>query len=550
LSRRPRLALIAFCLAAWLPGLFVLPPSDRDESRFAQATKQMIETGDYVRIMNGSEPRNRKPIGIYWLQAPFAIAARAAGLAQANPIWPYRLPSALGGLAAVLATFELGLVLGADRRRALLAGLMLAGCVILTVETHIAKTDAALTGAVTLTMAMLARAWTGARLRPLHIALFWLAAAACILLKGPIGPMVIALASVTLATSSGRWRWLLALQPGWGLPLMLAAVLPWFAAIGIATQGAFFTDAIGGDLGHKLAGGAEAHGGFPGLHALLLPLLTFPSTAFVLAAVPAAWSRRREPATRFLLAWIVPSWIVFELVPTRLPHYTLPLYPALFLLAALNLDLRPGAAGPGAPLRALGACAALLLGLAALVLPPVLHGAWWLGLPAAFAAIVAGWFAWRGRLLRALAASVLLYACILQVELPSLRPLWIAPRVEAALRRDWPRSNKAGWNVEGHRLAVAGYAEPSLMFLAGTSLSLLPDGRSAAAALATGAADLVLVEAADLPAFEAELARRHRLATELDAISGFNYSRGRWATLSLFVIPRLPVPAPPPPPRR
>ena len=52
----------------WLPGFFSLPPTDRDESRFAQASKQMIETGDYVRIMNGEEPRNRKPIGIYWLQ--------------------------------------------------------------------------------------------------------------------------------------------------------------------------------------------------------------------------------------------------------------------------------------------------------------------------------------------------------------------------------------------------------------------------------------------------------------------------------------------------
>ena len=52
---RPRVVLVLFCLALWLPGLFALPPGDRDESRFAQATKQMIETGNYVRIMNGAE---------------------------------------------------------------------------------------------------------------------------------------------------------------------------------------------------------------------------------------------------------------------------------------------------------------------------------------------------------------------------------------------------------------------------------------------------------------------------------------------------------------
>ena len=79
--RRPYLALLFFCVLLWLPGFFTLPPSDRDESRFAQATKQMLQTSDFVRIMNGTAPRNLKPIGIYWLQAPFAAAARATGLA-------------------------------------------------------------------------------------------------------------------------------------------------------------------------------------------------------------------------------------------------------------------------------------------------------------------------------------------------------------------------------------------------------------------------------------------------------------------------------------
>ncbi|MBV9748528.1 MAG: glycosyltransferase family 39 protein, partial [Acetobacteraceae bacterium] len=69
---RPRACLVLLCLLCWLPGFFTLPPSDRDESRFAQATKQMIETGDLVRIRNGDEERNRKPIGIYWMQLPFA----------------------------------------------------------------------------------------------------------------------------------------------------------------------------------------------------------------------------------------------------------------------------------------------------------------------------------------------------------------------------------------------------------------------------------------------------------------------------------------------
>jgi 4-amino-4-deoxy-L-arabinose transferase-like glycosyltransferase len=277
LDARPRLCLVVLCLLLWLPGFFNLPPTDRDESRFAQATKQMVETGDFVRIMNGIVPRNRKPIGIHWLQAPFAVAARAEGVATQNPIWPYRIPSLLGGIAAVLATYSVGLTLLADRRAAIAAAAMLASCVILTVEAHIAKTDAALLGATTIAIAVLARAWRGDPLRMPEAALFWVAFAVAILIKGPIAPLVVGATIIAASLAARRWRWSLALRPAWGLPLALLLILPWFIAIGIETHGRFFHDAVGGDLGSKLAGGSESHGAPPGLHLLLLPLLVFPA---------------------------------------------------------------------------------------------------------------------------------------------------------------------------------------------------------------------------------------------------------------------------------
>ena len=54
-------------------------------------------------------------------------------------------------------------------------------------------------------------------------------------------------------------------------------------------------------------------------------------------AIPFVWTHRREAAVRFLIAWIVPSWIVFEMIKTKLPHYVLPLFPAIACLAALAL---------------------------------------------------------------------------------------------------------------------------------------------------------------------------------------------------------------------
>ncbi len=558
-TRRPRLLLTLFCLVLWAPGFFTIPPGDRDESRFAQATKQMIETGDFVRIQNGLEARNRKPIGIHWLQVPFAAAARGLGVARENPIWPYRIPSALGGLAAVLATFWVGERL-VGRRAALLGAGMLAASVILVVEVHIAKTDAALLGATTVAMAVLGWAYLAPdRVRTGQAAVFWLAVGAGILLKGPITPMVAGLTAASLAVADRRAGWLRALRPGWGVPLMAAVVLPWFVAIGVATEGRFFADAVGGDLGRKLSSGDDTHWGPPGLHLLLLPLLLFPASAALPGAAVAAWRGRAAAPTRLLIAWIVPAWIVFEAVPTKLPHYTLPLLPAVCLLAAgWVVELGRGAAvgWVGATLFLL---AAALLGVGALAAPEVLHLGIWLGAPAAVAVLACSFLLWeRGGVRRApretpgnrlepspvregvalqgsltpalsqrergqmllLAAVVPFYWAVLGLELPRLAPLWLAPRVVAAM---------PGMD----RLGAVGFAEPSLMFLAGTDTQWLL-AADAPKALASGRIHTLLVGDRDRAAVVAEAAREGVPLQQVAEVDGLNYSRGRPVALTLF----------------
>ena len=78
--RRAAALLVAFSLLAFLPGFFQIPPVDRDEARFAQATKQMLETHEYVDIRFQNEVRYKKPVGIYWLQAAAVKAGEALGL--------------------------------------------------------------------------------------------------------------------------------------------------------------------------------------------------------------------------------------------------------------------------------------------------------------------------------------------------------------------------------------------------------------------------------------------------------------------------------------
>jgi hypothetical protein len=154
--------LLVVSLLAFLPGFFSIPPIDRDEARFAQATKQMLETGDYVDIRFQDEVRYKKPVGIYWLQAAAVKAASALGFQRAlTTIWLYRIPSLVGAVGTVLLTYWAALAF-VSRRAAVLAGLMMASCVLLGIERLIAKTDAMLVMAVVVAMGALARVYNSA----------------------------------------------------------------------------------------------------------------------------------------------------------------------------------------------------------------------------------------------------------------------------------------------------------------------------------------------------------------------------------------------------
>ena len=223
---RAAVALLLVCLLGFLPGIFQIPPVDRDEAYFAQATKQMIETGDYVDIRYQDDVRYRKPVGIYWLQAAVVNTASALGLANARTtIWLYRMPSLFGAIGAVLLTYWCALAF-VSRRGALLAALMMASCTMLGVEARLAKTDAVLLFTVVAAMAVLARVYLAPRRGDAQpglgqLAIFWTALAVGILIKGPMILMVVGLAAATLVVLDRSARWLLALRPVPGLLWLL-----------------------------------------------------------------------------------------------------------------------------------------------------------------------------------------------------------------------------------------------------------------------------------------------------------------------------------------
>src|SRR3546814_13643823 len=92
MSARAWLAVLLLAVAALFPGITAIPVMDRDEGRYLQATKQMLETGDYVDIRLQDAPRYGYPAGTYWVKA--AGAAPFGGTEA--PAWAYRLPSRSG----------------------------------------------------------------------------------------------------------------------------------------------------------------------------------------------------------------------------------------------------------------------------------------------------------------------------------------------------------------------------------------------------------------------------------------------------------------------
>lgn len=340
--------------AAGLLGVFTLPVLDRDEARYAQATAQMLQTADFVRIRFLDEDRNKKPVGVHWMQS--AAVAVTTGEA-ARDIWAYRLPSVLGAMLAALgAALIAGRLL--DARAGLYAGMLMGVSVLMGVEAGIAKTDAMLAGATSLGLyALLRLRLADPQDRPsrrVWAIVLWAFIGLGVLIKGPVTPMVLGLGAVGLAAleawnsradagvaaalrRSFAWLKPLAFWPG---PLLAALiVLPWLISVQIATDGAFLREALGDDLGPKLVSGDEGHGGIPGYHLLLLPLTLFPAALFLPAGVAAVRRALRSGgagalAAQVLIAFSLPVWLMFELLPTKLPHYVLPAFPALMAVCA------------------------------------------------------------------------------------------------------------------------------------------------------------------------------------------------------------------------
>lgn len=549
--RRPAwVALMLLAFIALAPGLFAIPAMDRDESRYAQASRQMMETGDYLNINFQDYDRHKQPAGTYWLQSLFA---QPFGGADA-PIGAHRLPGFVFALIAVAITAWLGARIFSPPV-GLAAGIVLATTLVLSVEARTAKTDAILLGAGMVAQAALMVLMIEIKQRRPAFwgwpAVLWGALGATLLIKGPIFVMITALTLAVFALWKRDAGLLLKVRPLPGVLLALAIFTPWFIAINLATDWAFALEAIGHSMLGKVGEAQEAHAGPLGFHLGMTALTLWPGVALLGLAGLTAWKLRDRDEVKFLIAWIVPTYIVFEIVATKLPHYTLPSFPAIGLLIGLGLTHAGVLLGSGGA-KALHWVFAGLAALVALVLSaapvianqeldqPQTFAAY---LTIAFGVVAAGAILALAsrpsleRLFASGAAAAALYTCAFAFAIPAMDRLWTSDRLG-----DFVATLEGCPSMD---VVMAGYREPSLAFNLGTQTWLAYDGADAAQALLERVdCGVAIVDESWRAEFDAVLAEAGAGVRLLGRYDGYNAVKGDALSLTILTLETSRVSAP------
>ncbi len=512
---------------------------DRDEPRFARAAVEMERSGNFLYPTFNGELRPDKPILIYWLMA---VSVRVLGPTElAVRCW-----SAVGAALTCLFTFLVGRRLFSVRAGHL-AMLILASSPLFVVEAMAATTDAVLLAAITGAMAAFVAIFDAGGGNRLAATMVMAAAfAVAQLTKGPVGlaiPVVTMAGALWMARREIENPLRIGLGVGAAAALGVVVFAAWAVPANAATAGRLAEAGFGHHVLDRIVEPLEGHGGHPLLSlGFYLPVVLvgflpwvvhLPGAMRALVNGEIGGYRGRS----LLLSWIVLPIIVFSLVATKLPHYVLPVWPALALAVAGVLEeARREGLGQrtmswlrcGAFLYGSVACLAMIGGVAFAWTAPIagLRGPV-TALIAALAAVT--FFGVRCQLRgRPGASTAVLVAAMLTTQ--AVVGLWFGPMVErlkpvpglaAAIRRA---------TNEDVPVACFAFSEPSLVFYLNRSpVEMLPSAEAVVAWLGkTGPRVLVIPQLAldDFVERHGELPL-HEFATS----SGLNISTGEWVHL-------------------
>jgi 4-amino-4-deoxy-L-arabinose transferase-like glycosyltransferase len=309
------------------------PLFDVDEGAFSEATREMLESGDWLSTTLNGRPRFDKPILIYWLQA---ASVSVFGLTE----FALRLPSVL---AAALWCALIGRFAATNSPHGgsgVVATTVAASSLGVFVIGRAATADAVLNFFLAATL-FDGWAWYRSRERaPLLRAYLWMGLG--LLTKGPIAVIVPAAVSLVFFLSIRRWRdWLQLVTSGRGWLLLLVVALPWYAAAFAIHGRAFFDGFLMRHNVERFTGTLEGHAGSLVYYIVAAPLLLLPWAPALWTVVKNARADIALPWTRLLWVWFVVVIVFFSLSATKLPHYALYGLTPLFLLLAVRRDAVP-----------------------------------------------------------------------------------------------------------------------------------------------------------------------------------------------------------------
>ena len=302
---------LLICFLIYLQGIFKLPVMDRDEARFATASKTMLIEKDFIDIKMVEEKRYKKPIGIYWTQS---LMNSIFGSYPYDKISIYRLPSILGVFISFFLIFVI--IRNIENESIAFLTVFFIGICNLIIYKLINFRNLNLPNKI----------------------FFRIAMSFGILIKGPI-IIIFTFFPLIIFSILRKRNFIKNIWSTFGFVLLLLITIPWFVLINIKSGGAFWYESVGNDLFNKVKSGQESHGFPPGYYSLLLFIFFWPGSIFIINLFLRMKERFKYILKKddFLLYLIISfgfPLIIFELIPTKLPHYIYPAYLPLSILVA------------------------------------------------------------------------------------------------------------------------------------------------------------------------------------------------------------------------
>lgn len=334
-NRRPLTSVIAPYLIAALVALAACSIAvqtrlwDRDEARYARATVEMIESGDYLVPTFNGEPRLHKPPLIYWLMS---IAVRIVGPTE----FAFRCFSCISVAGTCLMTYFIGRRLLSERA-GLWAMAMLGFSLMMIYIGTAASTDSVLLFLTTAQMALMLRMlMEGVRL--MDVLWLGLAIGASLLEKGPAGIWPAAVVSGIIGFGRAhrpKARALLAMCAALGIGSVM--FLAWAIPANGATGGGVWQEGIGFHVVERAFRPLEGHGGgiwaFLFFYPVVILIGFMPWSGLIPIAIRSAATGETggDFFRRVFFCWVAIPLALMTVVQTKLPHYIAPVLPSLAL---------------------------------------------------------------------------------------------------------------------------------------------------------------------------------------------------------------------------